>query len=293
MQSSNSNGSNIKTNNQKRTPEMIYLDELGKYPVLSKEEEIKYTRAVKQGDKLARSAMINCNLRLVVSIAKRYKGRGMAFLDLIEEGNIGLIRAVEKFEPELGFRFSTYATHWIRQNIERELMNQVRTVRLPIHITKELKRYIKANKELSQKQTEEVTPSDIADYLNIPIESVLKHLSYDRTSISIDTPMIPNNSESSLKNTLICQYQNAPEEQLERDNSLQTLSKFIDTLDPKLKDVLSRRFGLNGCKPETLEDIGNDLGCSRENVRRLQVMGIEKLQVLIRKNSIHSKCQII
>ncbi len=162
---------------REKTPENLYLYEIGKYPILSKEEEIEYARSVKKGEKLARLTMINCNLRLVVSIAKRYQGRGMPLLDLIEEGNIGLIKAVEKFDPELGFRFSTYATHWIRQNIERELMNQTGIVRLPIHIAKELKRYKKVNKELSQKKNDEVTPNDISSHLGVPIERVIKNLS--------------------------------------------------------------------------------------------------------------------
>ncbi|HDM8222997.1 TPA: sigma-70 family RNA polymerase sigma factor [Vibrio campbellii] len=153
---------NTKIQNREKTPESLYLYEIGRYPILSKEKEVEYARAVKKGERFARLTMINCNLRLVVSIAKRYQGRGMPLLDLIEEGNIGLIKAVEKFDPELGFRFSTYATHWIRQNIERELMNQTGIVRLPIHIVKELKRYKKAYKELSRKK---VTKSLLMKFL--------------------------------------------------------------------------------------------------------------------------------
>lgn len=273
----------------KLTAELMYFNDIGRHPLLDAEEERECARRVKMGDPIARITMINSNLRLVVTIAKRYQGRGLALLDLIEEGNIGLIRAVEKFDPEKGFRFSTYATHWIRQIIERELMNQARTVRLPVHINKELKRYIKATKELSQQHVHEVTPTDIARHLNISVSYVLKHLDFDKSSISLNT-VLKKELTKPLTETLACSSQYSPEQQLEEENAYQTLFQWIEALEPELKLILTRRYGLDGSEPVTLEEVGQELGYNRERIRRMQMQGIESLQRLAKKHSIYAEC---
>ena len=167
----------------------IYLNEIGFSPLLTPEEEVYYGRLARKGDPLGRSRMIESNLRLVVKIARRYLNRGLTLLDLIEEGNLGLIRAVEKFDPERGFRFSTYATWWIRQTIERALMNQTRTIRLPIHVVKELNIYLRAARELTQKLDHEATAEEIADHLDKPVETVKKMLGLNERVSSVDYPM--------------------------------------------------------------------------------------------------------
>lgn len=167
----------------------IYLNEIGFSPLLTPEEEVYYGRLAQKGDPAGRARMIESNLRLVVKIARRYLNRGLTLLDLIEEGNLGLIRAVEKFDPERGFRFSTYATWWIRQTIERALMNQTRTIRLPIHVVKELNIYLRAARELTQKLDHEATAEEIADYLDKPVESVKKMMGLNERVSSVDYPM--------------------------------------------------------------------------------------------------------
>ncbi|TOK17905.1 RNA polymerase sigma factor RpoS [Vibrio parahaemolyticus] len=268
------------------TAELMYFNDIGRHPLLNAEEEKECARSVRMGDPIARITMINSNLRLVVTIAKRYQGRGLALLDLIEEGNIGLMRAVEKFDPEKGFRFSTYATHWIRQTIERELMNQARTVRLPIHINKELKRYIKATKELTQQQVHEVTPTDIARHLDIPASNVLKHLNFDKSSISLNSAL-KKEPNKPLTETLACHNQYSPEQQLEEENTYQTLFQWIEALEPELKLILTRRYGLDGSEPVTLEEVGQELGYNRERIRRMQMQGIQSLQKLAKEHLIY------
>ncbi|MDX1467272.1 MAG: sigma-70 family RNA polymerase sigma factor, partial [Halomonas sp.] len=167
----------------------IYLNEIGFSPLLTPEEEVFFGRLARKGDPLGRSRMIESNLRLVVKIARRYLNRGLTLLDLIEEGNLGLIRAVEKFDPERGFRFSTYATWWIRQTIERALMNQTRTIRLPIHVVKELNIYLRAARELTQKLDHEATAEEVADYLDKPVETVKKMMGLNERVSSVDDPM--------------------------------------------------------------------------------------------------------
>ncbi|MED5459335.1 MAG: sigma-70 family RNA polymerase sigma factor, partial [Pseudomonadota bacterium] len=179
----------------------IYLNEIGFSPLLTPEEEVYYGRLARKGDALGRSRMIESNLRLVVKIARRYLNRGLTLLDLIEEGNLGLIRAVEKFDPERGFRFSTYATWWIRQTIERALMNQTRTIRLPIHVVKELNIYLRAARELTQKLDHEATAEEIAEHLDKPVETVKKMLGLNERVSSVDSPM-GGDSDKPLIDTL-------------------------------------------------------------------------------------------
>lgn len=258
----------------------IYLGEIGFSPLLSAEEEVYFSRLALKGDKAARKRMIESNLRLVVKIARRYINRGLALLDLIEEGNLGLIRAVEKFDPERGFRFSTYATWWIRQTIERALMNQTRTIRLPIHVVKELNIYLRAARELSQRLDHEPTPEEIAAALDRPVEEVRKMLKLNEKITSVDTP-VAGSSEKQLLDVLADEKELGPETELQDADIRQHLVIWLDELNAKQREVLARRFGLLGYEPSTLEDVGKEIGLTRERVRQIQVEALRRLREIV------------
>ena len=258
----------------------IYLGEIGFSPLLSAEEEVYFSRLSLKGDQAARKRMIESNLRLVVKIARRYINRGLALLDLIEEGNLGLIRAVEKFDPERGFRFSTYATWWIRQTIERAIMNQTRTIRLPIHVVKELNIYLRAARELSQRLDHEPTPEEIAAALNRPVEEVRKMLKLNEKITSVDTP-VAGSSEKQLLDILADEKELGPETELQDADIRQHLVLWLEELNPKQREVLARRFGLLGYEPSTLEDVGREIGLTRERVRQIQVEALRRLREIV------------
>ncbi|RCW22398.1 RNA polymerase RpoS-like sigma 38 subunit [Vibrio parahaemolyticus] len=231
----------------------LYLGEIGFSPLLTAEEEVLYARRALRGDEAARKRMIESNLRLVVKISRRYSNRGLALLDLIEEGNLGLIRAVEKFDPERGFRFSTYATWWIRQTIERALMNQTRTIRLPIHVVKELNIYLRTARELSQKLDHEPTAEEIAAQLDIPVEDVSKMLRLNERISSVDTP-IGGDGEKALLDIIPDANNSDPEVSTQDDDIKSSLIHWLEELNPKQKEVLARRFGLLGYEPSWSRD---------------------------------------
>lgn len=258
----------------------IYLGEIGFSPLLSAEEEVYFSRLALKGDQAARKRMIESNLRLVVKIARRYINRGLALLDLIEEGNLGLIRAVEKFDPERGFRFSTYATWWIRQTIERAIMNQTRTIRLPIHVVKELNIYLRAARELSQKLDHEPTPEEIAFSLDRPVEEVRKMLKLNEKITSVDTP-VAGASEKQLLDVIADEKELGPETELQDEDIRQHLVVWLNELNPKQREVLARRFGLLGYEPSTLEDVGHEIGLTRERVRQIQVEALRRLREIV------------
>lgn len=258
----------------------IYLGEIGFSPLLSAEEEVYFSRLALKGDQAARKRMIESNLRLVVKIARRYINRGLALLDLIEEGNLGLIRAVEKFDPERGFRFSTYATWWIRQTIERAIMNQTRTIRLPIHVVKELNIYLRAARELSQKLDHEPTPEEIAASLDRPVEEVRKMLKLNEKITSVDTP-VAGSSEKQLLDVIADDKELGPELELQDQDIRQHLVIWLEELNPKQREVLARRFGLLGYEPSTLEDVGHEIGLTRERVRQIQVEALRRLREIV------------
>lgn len=258
----------------------IYLGEIGFSPLLTAEEEVYFARLALKGDQAARKRMIESNLRLVVKIARRYINRGLALLDLIEEGNLGLIRAVEKFDPERGFRFSTYATWWIRQTIERAIMNQTRTIRLPIHVVKELNIYLRAARELSQKLDHEPTPEEIAAALDKPVEEVRKMLKLNEKITSVDTP-VAGASEKQLLDVLADEKELGPELELQDQDIRQHLVIWLQELNPKQREVLARRFGLLGYEPSTLEDVGHEIGLTRERVRQIQVEALRRLREIV------------
>lgn len=258
----------------------IYLGEIGFSPLLSAEEEVYFSRLALKGDQAARKRMIESNLRLVVKIARRYINRGLALLDLIEEGNLGLIRAVEKFDPERGFRFSTYATWWIRQTIERAIMNQTRTIRLPIHVVKELNIYLRAARELSQKLDHEPTAEEIAKSLDRPVDEVRKMLKLNEKITSVDTP-VAGASEKQLLDVIADEKELGPETELQDEDIRQHLVVWLNELNPKQREVLARRFGLLGYEPSTLEDVGHEIGLTRERVRQIQVEALRRLREIV------------
>jgi len=263
----------------------LYLNEIGFSPLLSAEEEVYFSRLALKGDEAARKRMIESNLRLVVKIARRYINRGLTLLDLIEEGNLGLIRAVEKFDPERGFRFSTYATWWIRQTIERAIMNQTRTIRLPIHVVKELNVYLRAARELAQKLDHEPSPEEIAELVDKPVENVERMLGLNERVSSVDTPM-GKDSDKSLLDTIPDTVSSDPATLLQNSNISGNLDKWLGALPEKHAEVLSRRFGLRGYEMSTLEEVGREIGLTRERVRQIQVEALRKLREIVEKNGL-------
>lgn len=260
-------------------PTQIYLSEIGFTPLLSAEEEVHYARLSLKGDGLARKRMIESNLRLVVKISRRYCNRGLPLLDLIEEGNLGLMRAVEKFDPERGFRFSTYATWWIRQTIERAIMNQTRTIRLPIHVVKELNVYLRAARELTQALDHEPSPEEIADLVDKPIDEVKHMLGLNERITSVDVP-ISNDTNKPLIETLADLSNSDPADILSNENLSQHIDEWLETLTENQREVIARRFGLRGHERATLEEVGAEIGLTRERVRQIQVEALKALRAI-------------
>jgi RNA polymerase nonessential primary-like sigma factor len=258
----------------------LYLGEIGFSPLLTAEEEVYFSRRALKGDEASRKRMIVSNLRLVVKIARRYNNRGLALLDLVEEGNLGLIRAVEKFDPERGFRFSTYATWWIRQTIERAIMNQTRTIRLPIHVVKELNVCLRTARELSQKLDHEPTAEEIAESLDKPVRDVSKMLRLNERITSVDTP-ISGENDKVLLDVIADDKGHGPEEELQDSDIKMNIIKWLEDLNSKQREVLARRFGLLGYEPSTLEDVGAEIGLTRERVRQIQVEALRRLKDML------------
>lgn len=264
----------------------LYLGEIGYSPLLTAAEEIYFARRVLCGDESSRRRMIESNLRLVVKISRRYINRGLPLLDLIEEGNLGLIRAVEKFDPERGFRFSTYATWWIRQTIERAIMNQTRTIRLPIHIVKELNVYLRAARELSHKLDHDPSPEEIAEQLNKPVDYVSRMLRLNERISSVDTSF-GNAAEKGLLDVLSDETDNDPENTTQNDDMKKSVVKWLFELSTKQREVLARRFGLLGYEPATLEEVGCEIGLTRERVRQIQVEGLLRLKEMLQTQGLN------
>jgi RNA polymerase nonessential primary-like sigma factor len=268
-------------------PTQLYLSEIGYSPLLTAEEEVYYSRLVQKGDAKARAKMIESNLRLVVKIARRYYNRGMEFLDLIEEGNLGLLRAVEKFDPERGFRFSTYATWWIRQTIERAIMNQTRTIRLPIHVVRELNTYLSTAREILKTTEHEPSYQEIADAVHKPVEDVKNMMELNEHTISLDS-MIGNESSSgrTLVDTIADKHKTDPVDLISDERLNIHLEECLQELNDKQREVLSRRFGLGGYDRQTLEEVGEAIGLTRERVRQIQMNALKNLREIMLKRGI-------
>ena len=260
----------------------LYLSEIGFTPLLTAQEEVDFARRAQAGDETARRRMIESNLRLVVKIARRYMNHGLALLDLIEEGNLGLIRAVEKFDPDKGFRFSTYATWWIRQTMERALMNQVRTVRLPIHVVKEINVYLRAARKLAQTLNREPNSEDVAELLDRPLESVKRMFGLNERTTSVDTPA-GGEAERPLLDTLPDEHNLDPSLLLQDTDLKEHIDAWLQQLTEKQRVVMELRFGLNDREAATLEDVGEQLGVTRERVRQIQIEALKRLRRILRR----------
>lgn len=274
--------------NQFHDATQLYLSEIGYLPLLSPEEELIVSRKARDGDPQAHRRMVESNLRLVVKIAKHYLGRGMLFLDLIEEGNLGLMHAVSKFDPEMGFRFSTYATWWIRQAIERSIMNQKRTIRLPIHKIKELNAYLRAARHLAQVLDHEPTCEEIAKAVDKPLEEIQAMLELSKDTTSLDVPLAKD-TEKSVVDNLPDEANIDPEMLLETADMQKHLDIWFHQLKPRQQEILARRFGLYGYEKEGLEEVGKAVGLTRERVRQIQIEAIKKLHAIVMGEALHEK----
>jgi RNA polymerase nonessential primary-like sigma factor len=265
----------------------LYLNEIGCSPLLSAEEEIELSRRAQAGDEKSRARMIESNLRLVVKIARRYMNRGLALLDLIEEGNLGLIHAVKKFDPDRGFRFSTYATWWIRQTIERAIMNQSRTVRLPIHIVKEINLYLRTANKLSQELDHDPTPDEVARVLDRPIEDIKRILVLNERAVSVDASARGrDDGDRSLLDTIPDENNTDPAELVLDTDMRANLEDWISQLSEKQREVVERRFGLHGHEVSTLEQVGIEIGVTRERVRQIQVEALRRLRDIMEREGL-------
>jgi RNA polymerase nonessential primary-like sigma factor len=256
-----------------------YLNQIGARPLLSAVEEVHFATLAKQGNFDARQKMIEHNLRLVVSIAKHYINRGVVLLDLIEEGNLGLMRAIDKFEPERGFRFSTYATWWIRQSIERAIMNQARTVRLPVHMVRELNQILRAKYHLEAQHHDgkEATAEDIAHLVDRPIEDVQDILALSEHATSLDAPL-DNDPQASLMDMLPGDLEDGPDSRAEQHEMMILIRDWLKKLPDKQRLVITRRFGLDNDDPATLEQLAAEMSVTRERVRQIQQEALVKLK---------------
>jgi RNA polymerase nonessential primary-like sigma factor len=262
----------------------LYLREIGHSSLLTAEEEIIYGRRVLEGCIKSRHVMIESNLRLVVKMAKRYMYRGMSLLDLIEEGNLGLMHAVEKFDPNRGFRFSTYATWWIKQNIERALLNQTRTIRVPVHVLKEMNVYLRAARELSQILDHDPSAEEIAEFLDRPVEDIKKILSAHTPVDSLDA--LYDDVDRPLMEQISPEHQLPMAKSIEENDLNNMMEQWLDSLSEKHRVILAKRFGLRGEEPQTLEEVGKVIGLTRERVRQLQIEALKILREKMRRHNL-------
>ena len=258
-------------------PVRMYLKEIGKVPLLSAEEEIEYAKRMEQGDEEAKKRLAEANLRLVVSIAKRYVGRGMQFLDLIQEGNLGLIKAVEKFDYRKGYKFSTYATWWIRQAITRAIADQARTIRIPVHMVETINKLVRVQRQLLQELGREPSPEEIAETMDIPVERVREIQKISQEPVSLETP-IGEEEDSHLGDFIQDEHVAVPAEEATFTLLHEQLMEALDTLTEREQQVLRLRFGLDDGKPRTLEEVGKQFHVTRERIRQIEAKALRKLR---------------
>jgi len=258
-------------------PVRMYLREIGKIPLLSYEEEIELAKKVLDGDEDAKKRLAECNLRLVVSIAKKYVGRGMLFLDLIQEGNMGLIKAVEKFDYRKGYKFSTYATWWIRQAITRAIADQARTIRIPVHMVETINKLIRTSRHLLQQMGREPTPEEIAAEMELPVERVMEIQKIAQDPVSLETP-IGEEDDSHLGDFIQDEDSPAPQDSAAYTLLKEQLAEVMGTLTPREEKVLRLRFGLEDGKARTLEEVGKEFMVTRERIRQIEAKALRKLR---------------
>ena len=258
-------------------PVRMYLKEIGKVPLLTAEEEIELAKRMELGDEEAKKRLAEANLRLVVSIAKRYVGRGMLFLDLIQEGNLGLIKAVEKFDYRKGYKFSTYATWWIRQAITRAIADQARTIRIPVHMVETINKLIRVSRQLLQELGREPTPEEIAEEMNMPVERVREILKISQEPVSLETP-IGEEEDSHLGDFIQDDNVPVPAEAAAQTLLKEQLDEVLDTLTEREQKVLRLRFGMNDGRARTLEEVGREFDVTRERIRQIEAKALRKLR---------------
>jgi RNA polymerase nonessential primary-like sigma factor len=267
----------------------LYLNEIGVANLLTPDEEKSIARSIRKGDESARHRMIESNLRLVVKISRRYLNRGLPLLDLIEEGNLGLIHAVKKFDPERGFRFSTYATWWIRQTIERGIMNQARTVRLPIHIIKDINAVLRATRTLQAGRDSTPAPAEIAAYLDRDVEDVERLLALHHR-VTIGSSGVSNSDdERSFLDSLPALRDAEPAVCAQKEDVHEIVDCWLFKLSDKQREVVERRFGLHGYSRLTLEEIGSEIGVTRERVRQIQIDALKNLKLMMESHGVDSE----
>jgi RNA polymerase nonessential primary-like sigma factor len=276
---------NLKTRTFETDVIQLYLHDISMKPLLSKTEEILYSRKALTGDLSAKNIMIESNLRLVVNIAKRYRGSSIQFSDLIDEGNIGLITAVDKFDPEKGFRFSTYATWWIKQTIERAIHNQSRTIRLPVHVSKEINTILRTHKQLLKSQNKEPNDEDIAQTLNRNVNDITALLAYDAPVISYDQTISDDANSQSLAAFLTNDKEIQPDAHLDQMDIKNITTSVLNALPPRDKEIICRRFGLFGYESQTLQEVADEVGLTRERIRQLQVISLKKLRNYLQRDN--------
>ena len=258
-------------------PVRMYLKEIGKVPLLSAEEEIELAKRIEDGDEEAKKKLAEANLRLVVSIAKRYVGRGMLFLDLIQEGNLGLIKAVEKFDYRKGFKFSTYATWWVRQAITRAIADQARTIRIPVHMVETINKLIRVSRQLLQELGREPTPEEIAKEMGLPVERVREILKISQEPVSLETP-IGEEEDSHLGDFIQDDHVPVPADAAAYTLLKEQLNEVLATLTDREQKVLRLRFGLDDGRGRTLEEVGKEFNVTRERIRQIEAKALRKLR---------------
>jgi RNA polymerase primary sigma factor len=258
-------------------PVRMYLKEIGKIPLLTAEEEIALAKRMEEGDEEAKRRLAEANLRLVVSIAKRYVGRGMLFLDLIQEGNLGLMKAVEKFDYTKGYKFSTYATWWIRQAITRAIADQARTIRIPVHMVETINKLVRVSRQLVQELGRDPTPEEIAKEMNMDVEKVREIMKIAQEPVSLETP-IGEEEDSHLGDFIPDDEAQAPAEAATYTLLKEQLLEVLDTLTPREQKVLRLRFGLDDGRARTLEEVGKEFDVTRERIRQIEAKALRKLR---------------
>ncbi|MBQ8974162.1 MAG: RNA polymerase sigma factor RpoD [Oscillospiraceae bacterium] len=258
-------------------PVRMYLKEIGKVNLLTGDEEIELAKRMAEGDESAKQRMAEANLRLVVSIAKRYVGRGMLFLDLIQEGNLGLIKAVEKFDYTKGYKFSTYATWWIRQAITRAIADQARTIRIPVHMVETINKVMRVSRQLLQELGHDPTPEEIAEYMDMPVEKVRDILKIAQEPVSLETP-IGEEEDSHLGDFIPDEDASEPAEAASYTLLKEQLAEVLGTLTPREEKVLRLRFGIEDGRTRTLEEVGKEFNVTRERIRQIEAKALRKLR---------------